>query len=411
MPELPSTNVAEPVKPKTPDDILESFKELDQPSAEKSEKQAKPEPEPEEKPDIEDIEDEDLELKDPDEEIEKLDLEDKEADIDGPPRKKEILKAYPDLFKKFPFLEKMMYRDKQYNEMFGSFDDAKEMYENYTERAETWDGFEKDLLSGKTENLLKEVKDSDENAFKSIVDDYLTTLHKVDKDAYFHVVGNMNKRLIMEMVEEANRTENDDLKQAALLVNQFIFGSAKFTPPSRLAAEKSEAKTDEAEVERLAFVREQFENTRDDLQSRVDNSLRATISDYIDPKNQMSGYVKKNAVSDAMNMLSKAIAEDPSVVRNLDKLWRASFENKFSKDSQGKIQSYYLSQAKRHLKNVILKARAEALKDSTPSNSRETEEEPEERPTRRVATGRPSQPTRKNEMKKGESVTDFFMRD
>ncbi len=404
--------------PKTADDINDMFKDLDKedkddkPVDKPDKKDAKPKEIDDEKPaEL----DEELELIEPDEDIEKLDL-DKEKDditVETPPRKKEILKEYPELFKKFPFLEKMMYRDRQYNELFGSFDDAKEI----AEKSEAFNSFEAQLLKGDTKDILKEVKEADQKAFDTIVDNYLPDLAAVDKEAYFHVVGNLNKRLIMEMVQEANDTNNEDLKQAALLVNQFIFGSSKFTAPT-LRVKKSEegsAEQSEAETERLAYVKERFETSRDDLQTRVDNTLRATISDYIDPKSVMSTYVKKNAVADAMKILSDSIVSDTGTVKNLNKLWRASFEDKFSKNSLSKIQSYYLSKAKVNLKDAILKARAEALKDTRPANrDKETDETEEEssRTTRRVAPGRPSQPKGKNDgPKKGESVTDFFMRD
>ena len=401
---------------KTADDINDLFKEIDkeelQSPPEKKEAKTKEikEKEIEEEPEEEDDE---LELIEPEEEIEKLDLakSDEDLDIEAPPRKKEILKEYPELFKKFPFLEKMMYRDRQITELFGSFDDAKEV----AERSETFNNFENQLLAGNTEEILREVKDADEKAFNIIVDDYLPTLAKVDKEAYFHVVGNLNRRLIMEMVQEANDTDNDDLKQAALLVNQFVFGSSKFTAPT-LRVDKTKidsTEQSEAEQERLSFAKERFESARDDLQSRVDNTLRATISDYIDPRGNMSSYVKKNAVADAMRILNSSIASDSSVVKNLDKLWRASFESKFSRESLGKIQSFYLSKAKSNLKNAILKARAEALKDSRPNGRKDEEEDETEvkQPQRKIATGKPSQPRGKNEMRKGESVNDFFMRD
>lgn len=421
MPEIPLSNDSSLVKPpmaRTADDINDMFKELDQTDKEPKEpKEPKKKEESEDDDLAEGEEDDELELKNVDDEDEKLDLDkkdDKVEDdeiIDAIPRKKEILAKYPDLFKSFPFLEKMMYRDKQITELFGSFDDAKAL----AERADSFSAFENQLLAGNTEEILKEVKSSDEKAFKLIVDDYLPTLAKVDKDAYFHVVGNLNKRLIMEMVQEANDTENDDLKQAALLVNQFVFGSSKFTPPSRLVEKKDDEKTSEVETERLEFLRERFETARDDLQTRVDNTLRATITDYIDPKGNMSSYVKKNAVADAMKILSSSIGENPETVKALDKLWRSAFEAKYSKESISKIQAFYLGRAKGNLRNAIIKARTEALKD-TPSASRkekddDSEEQEEQKPTRRVATGRPSQPKGKNQMAKGETVTDFFMRD
>lgn len=401
--------------PKTADDINDLFNDLDKEiPIEKEEKEVKSKEKEEDKElDNEDDEDDELELVDTDdEEVKKLDLKsDDDIDVEAPPRKKEILKKYPDVFKDFPFLEKMMYRDKQITELFGSFDDAREI----AEKSETFNTFESQLLSGNTEEVLRSVKDTDEKAFNIIVDDYLPTLAKVDKEAYFHVVGNLNRRLIMEMVQEANDTNNDDMKQAALLVNQFVFGSSKFTAPVNRAP-KEDPKANEAEQERLSFVRERFETARDDLQSQVDNTLRATISDYIDPKNVMSPYVKKNAVIDAMKILTSSIADDSSVGKNLNKLWRAASDNKFSKDSLGRIKSFYLSKAKGNLKNAIIKARAEALKDLAPRREKvEDREEKEEQETprrsRNITPGRPSQPQNKNGIKKGESVSDFFMRD
>lgn len=416
-PEAPISDVKVPAPAKTADDINDMFKELDKeaPPEEKTEKkESKPKDKEDKEEKLAEGEDDDLELLEPDEDIEKLDLkESDDIDIEAPPRKKEILKEYPELFKKFPFLEKMMYRDRQITELFGSFDDAKEV----AERSENFSAFESQLLSGDTKEILRGVKEADPKAFDAIVDDYLPALAAVDKDAYFHVVGNLNKRLIMEMVQEANDTNNEDLKQAALLVNQFVFGTAKFTAPANRIEKTKESDTakDEVEQERLNFAKERFETSRDELQTRVDNTLRATISSYIDPKNVMSSYVKKNAISDAMKILSSAIASDEGTVRSLDKLWRAAFEDKFSKNSLGKIQSYYLSKAKGNLKNAIIKARTEALKELAPKRERDEEiEEPEDsrRPVRTITPGRPSNKTGKSSgPQKGESVTDFFMRD
>ncbi len=405
--------------PKTADDINDLFKEIDNEESKTETKEkddskrvAKGDEETSRVSKEDEKDDDELELSEPDEEEEKLDLtESDELDVQAPPRKKEILKKYPELFKDYPFLEKMMYRDREMTQLFGSFDDAKEI----AERAEIFNQFESDLLSGNTERILSEVKETDKTAFDKIVDDYLPTLARADKEAYFHVVGNLNRRLIMEMVQEAKDTGNEELQQAALLVNQFVFGTSKFTAPTLRVEKKDSAAKDEVEAERLSFVKERFETARDDLQTKVDNTLRATISDYIDPKGAMSAYVKKNAVADAMRILSNSIASDSSVVKNLDTLWRTAFNTKFSKDSLGKIQSFYLSKAKGNLKNAILKARSEALKDLAPRKKEETDEQEEEQPRqirRQTQPGRPSQQSGKNKgPAKGQSVTDYFMQD
>lgn len=411
-------NVPKAPPAKSADDVLDILNTVDDeiPPEDKTPARAKPDKEDEPPPD--DKEDDELELVEPDEEVEKLDLtkEDDDLTIDAPPRKKEILKEYPELFKKFPFIEKMLYRDRQYNELFGSFDDAKEAHE----RAENFSEIEKQLLAGSTEQLLRDVKESDERAYNIIVDDYLTTLAKVDREAYLHVTGNLNKRLIMEMVAEAKESDNKELQEAAVILHQFIFGNSKFEPPkSRVdrSSENNEEKN-KIEQERIAHEKERFEEARDTLQTRVDNTLRATVSEYIDPRGNMSSYVKKNAINDAMRYLGELINQDKSVQKNLDRLWRAAYENRYSRDSTGKIQSYYLSRAKANLKQAIMKARTEALKDRPANRDKETDdetrEEREETPAlrRRIQTGRPAPArTEKGQMKKGESVTDFFMRD
>jgi len=158
-PESSSTKMP---SPKTADDINDLFKDIDkeEPPVEKKEVKTKKEQDDKEIEEPEDDEkDDDLELVDPDEDdIEKLDLkDDTDVDIEAPPRKKEILKKYPDVFKDFPFLEKMMYRDKQITELFGSFDDAKEI----AEKSDVFNNFETQLLAGNTEEVLKSVKEAE----------------------------------------------------------------------------------------------------------------------------------------------------------------------------------------------------------------------------------------------------------
>lgn len=421
MPELRSPEISgqsgtvkdgkTPAVAKTADEINDMFNEIED-SDDEPEKQPKRKDKEPEVGDADDKDKDEIELIEDDNE-EKLDLskDDEDIEINAPPRKREILKEYPDVFKKFPFLEKMLYRDKEYTELFGSFDDAKEI----AERAETFSNFEQQLLSGKTEEILKNIKETDSKAFDKIIDNYLPVLAKVDKEAYFEVVGNMGKQLIAEMVKAANEDGNDELKQAALMVNQFMFNTSKYTPAKpRVTAEES--KTDEAEQERLAYVKERFDGAVDDLQGRVDNILRSTINEYIDRKGTMTAYVKKNAVNDSLKYLHEYINGDTSLRKNLDKLWKVAFDAKFSKDSLARIQSLYLGRAKSLLPNSIKKARAEALKDLAPrKEEKEEKEEIEEQTPRRrgpISAGRPSQQNSKaNTRQKGESVAEFFARE
>ena len=389
-------------------------------------RRAKPVKEDKEDKELDNDDDDDIKLKEAEDEDEKLDLEEKkskegddELEIDAPPRKKEVTAKYPNFFKEFPFFEKMMFRDRQYTELFGSFDDAKEV----AERAQVLDSFEADLMRGSTESVLAEVKRLDKKAFDRIVDGYLTTLAKVDKEAYFEVSGNVTKQLIKEMVQEArglynngNKEAAESLNAAAQLINQFMFGTTNYTPVKPRVEVNNDAE-EQINRERQDMVRERYDIARADLQTRVDNTLRATITDYIDRKGEMSDYVKRNAVRDALVMLHKTIGEDANFRRNLDRLWEASFNQRLNKNSLDRIRSAYLGKSRQLLPAIIKKARAEALNGQAPSSRKERDDdnEQEETPRRRgpISDGRPRQHSGGNrgKMEKGESVLEFFSRD
>lgn len=358
---------------------------------------------------IEDDEDEDNKKEKKDEDDNE---EDDETRIEAPPRIRDIEAKYPRIFKDFPFLSKMMARDKQYTELFGSFDEAKEV----AGKVEDLNKFESQLLSGDTREILQTIKNTDTKAFDKIVDNYLSALETVDKDAYFEVCGNFAKRVVMGMVTEAKRSGDEDLHKSAEQFYKYLFGTTQWENPKIRVKEEKTDENKELETERLEFVRERFEVARDDLQARVDNTLKSTINEYIDPKGLMSVYEKKNAVREALDQVHEEIRKDDLYIKNLNKLWRASSIEKFSKSSLDKIRSSYLGRAKSSISSAIKKVRAEALKDKDSSRSSNGREEKEETPRERknpINAGRPSQQINKakNARQKGESVEDFFARD
>jgi hypothetical protein len=350
----------------TKDDMLDYLNQEDDSEVDKKEieEESKEEPKEEEEEEIklkgeekeeekeEEPEEEEIKLKDETEEEEKLEL-------NAPVSRKKILAAFPELFKKFPFIETAIYRNYKYSEILPTIDDAKEA----VAKSEILDKFEHDLLDGNTEKVLNTVKTNHPDSFSKIVDNYLPTLAKVDKDAYYHVLSNVVKTVIVNMVQEGKKIANEDLQNAASIVNQFMFGTSDFQPPTKLARDKTEDKERlQLQSEREQFIREKFEAVRGDLDTRVENVLKSTIDDHIDPKSVMTSYVKRNATREAFENLEALIEKDAPFKANLERLWEKAFDDKFSKPSLDRIRSAYLSKAKTLLPTVIQKARNEALK-------------------------------------------------
>lgn len=386
---------------------------------------------------VEDLEDDEVKEKkekteDEDDEEEKDELDELEEELQETPedklelmtpaRRKDILAKYPKLFKEFPHLERAYYRDQEFSQRFPSVKDADEALKS----AETLNKFEQDLLKGDTTNILKIVKEHDQNAYNKIVDEYLITLANVDKDAHIHVVGNVIKDTIVAMVQEAQNSDNEVLKNAAAILNQFVFGTSKFQPKTQLSREpkpEDNSKERELEARERKILSESFVRTREEINNRIDNVLTKTIEQHIDPKNTMTDYIKDKAMEDALKTVQTFIQRDSRFKNLLDRLWQNAFKNSFSKDSTDKIRQAYLSRARTLLPSAIKKARNDALKGMG-KRIKEDSEEPEFSDKKKgpIPPGRSTTPSnsghkgktdkeRAKEIPAGMSALDYLMQD
>lgn len=379
---------------------------------EEGEEETDEEKDKKDKEEIDELTEIEKELQEDDEEI-----DDDKLEYTSMPRRKEILAKFPKLFEEFPQIESAIYREQQFTEMFPTMADAKVAIE----KVETLDSFEKDLKDGNIETILKSVKEEAPNSFNKVVDNYLGTLYKIDPSANQHVIGRIIQDTILAMINEGNTSENEVLKSAATILHQFVFGSSKFKAIEPLhdpKAVKETAQPDEAE---LKFVQRRFENSRDDLETKVEGLLKTTIDKYIDPRTSMTPFVKKHATNEAIESLTNLIDKDTRFRRILDKLWERAFEADFDTESLGKIRQAYIAKAKTLLPSVIKKARQDALK-GVGSQSRRSKEDIDDNDddTKEESTSpknRVDSPPRKREhvdSKKdgrGMSTYDFFSAD
>lgn len=367
--------------------------------------------------DDEDEDEDKIEIKESKEEDdEKLDIKESETSVEVPPKKSAILKEYPDFFKKFPFFDKMMFRDKAYTEMFGTFDEAKEIFG----KVERLNEFETQLLSGDMRDVLSTVKDTDPRAFDKIIDTFLKQLNEVDKEAYDDVTQNFAKIIIHGMASEAKKKNNKDLADAARLLHEYLFDTDEWQDLKIRVPQSKSSEQEKLDKEREEFLNQRFTVARDGLTVKVNNILKATIGNYIDPKEQMSAYEKKFATQEALNRIHSKVGEDRLFRGQLNRLWKDAASNGFNENSLNRIKKAFLGRANsdRLISTVIKEVRNEVLKDKQPRRETKKDDESERETTSRSSeqrkitnAGRPHQQTTKaNERKPGESVEDFFSR-
>ena len=278
------------------------------------------------------------------------------ADIIAPLNRKALLKEFPNIFKKFPQLEKGYYGNQEYRKIFSTLDDAREA----VDKVEILDQYTQELHAGNAEGLFRGLRSQNEQAFGKLVDNYLPMLAKVDSDAYHHILSNVIKSTIFDMVKVSQETEDNDLGIAAKMLKEHIFGKADITPRS------SFQKTPDPEQDKVRRDREEYERTKltdkqGEVQGAFDNSLKDAIEKVIDPKEAMTDYVKKTATRDAVTMVQKVIKNDKEFQKIIEKQWAKAAKDNYPKEAVSKIRSNYLSKAKSVIPQVIRKIRSEAL--------------------------------------------------
>lgn len=305
---------------------------------------------------------------------------DEDLELMTPVKRREILAKYPTFFKEFPYMERAYYREQQFTELFPTINDAKDA----KEAIETLEKLDGDLSEGKTEQILAGLKTENPEAFTRVVDEYMETLYNIDKDSYYHVVGNIGKEIIRSMVKEAETSDNKELKSAAALVNQFLFATSEYTPPTKLS-KPIEKKDNTVEEERNKWMKERFETEIGDLHKKIGNSLKNTVDAHIDKNKVMTDFVRKHAINEVMADLNTTLKSDKRFQSLLIELHKDVLKNKFSEESLGRVRNAWLSRAKSVLPALIKKARNEALKGmgkrviEKPDNDRPDTEEKEER--------------------------------
>jgi len=339
-------------------------------------------------------------------------LSDEELDDITDFSRKQFLKDYPDAFKKYPQLERAFYREQKYAEVFPTLEDATTAHE----KSQEFDKFQTSLLSGDAGTVLKSLKDADYTAFSKVVDNYLDTLGQIDKDAYYHVIGNTFRNGIISMINEAERVKGDageQLKMAATVLNNYMFGTTQWKQPGNFSKEpvKNEER-DKLDADKKAFLQERFDNAVSDLSTRARNTIRHTVSQHIDPKDSMTDYVRRVAINEAIEAVESAIENDSRFKANLDKLWEKAFSSNFSTASLKNIEKAYLSKARTLLPPAIQKSRNAALKGLGKRISEDKEEPKRKGP---VSVNRPqAQASSKGDNKtvpKGMKTIDFLNMD
>lgn len=392
------------------ENILAELEKVDDGEQQPNKESEKPNQEARSKPDTTEEIDTETDENELEIELEEPPTELNQDEFVAPVSRKEILKEFPELFKKFPYLERAYYRDQQFTEVASTPEQAKEL----VAKAQEYDEIRASVGKGDITPVLEALKGTDK--YEEFVDNFLGQLAKVDNNAYLHTVGNIYRAAIANLYIEGKESNDSDLMQAAEILNKQLFGNTRIIPPQALSR-KADPKISEAEQRIQAREREiqqrELNRAYTDVSTRTDNALNAAVTQHIDPRDVMPPYVKKMAISEAIEKTKEAILADKPFVNQLNKLWEDAIKNDFNEISMNRLRTAYLSKARTILPNTIKNVRNEALKGLTTKSKVNKEEITGSRgPTGNKSRSAGSQETgQRNQIPKGVSTFDYLNSD
>lgn len=345
---------------------------------------------------------------------------DDDLELKVPVQRRQLVKDYPDIFKKHPGLESTIYRERAYTELLPTINDAKEALASL----QTLERFEADLKQGKTVDIMKAVMADDPQGFAKLADNYMENLAQVDERAYHHVLGNITKDIVTAMidfgrskVDDKGEGEGKAVLDAASTLYQFMFNSTKWEGKKKLSIDAVVDSTVSAEKKKLEDERREFEESKKNehttkLMSSIDNQIKGTIEKSIDPKDQMSSFVKSKATEEVLSKASKLLKSDNRFQQIVKQLTDKAGKEKFSDEALNRIRSAYFTKYKAILIPIIKAVRSEALKGVTSRTKKDEETNDTTERANRDSAVRNNSSNNSNSKKPlpGESTLDFLMR-
>ena len=375
--------------------------------------------------DEEDKQETETDEEDEDEEEEsKLEL-DKDEDEDELelakiPKRQEIKKAFPDLFKKFPALEHALYREQQYAEIYPSIKDAKESRAALDE----FNQFQNDLLGGNIEPVLKSVKATNPKAFDKIATNLLDSLVRTDPNAHLEITRQVSKGVLNYLHTAAGialkRNPEDkhaeQIQIATELIHNDLFNTREVTPDVRQRVEEENPEVAKLTAERAKFEESRYVAAFNTVSGRVNNKIVNAVTKEIDTKGIFNDYTKNNLVKDVMAECDKQMVSDQRFSGLIKKLWIKAKNDNYSDKSLKDIDTALLNKAQTILQPIMRAKKGEAMKGLSSVRREEGKRElsrndKEERTTSKEKLTYTKRDSDRNKPLPGESNLDFLMRD
>lgn len=261
-----------------------------------------------------------------------------------------LKEKFPTIFKEFPALRDMYFREKEFSALFPTVADAKEASDNNV----AFSGLRDSVLSGDSAALFTAMSETDPKSLEKFASKVLPSLYSRNPDLHFKAVTPLLENVARQMYNNGKKSGNANMMNSALYLSEFIFGEDGVAKGEKTFTPKEEAKPDTSVAdERAAFLVEKFtafnnEVTTDGTKGLSDLILEKGAAGKlkIDPEGVFSKFIRDSISDKIIAEVNEQMSADKAHMAYMNSLWSKAAKDGYKGDWKARIISAYLARAK-----------------------------------------------------------------
>jgi hypothetical protein len=274
------------------------------------------------------------------------------------PTVKQIQAKFPDFFKTFPNLKDAFFREKQFSEVFHTPTEAKEAAES----ANAYKDLISDVVNGTGEKIIPALKES--GSLEKYSKNFLGNLYKADKDLHWKTILPVLEDSVRAAFREGRRLSDDNLKNAALVLSNFLFADMDVAEGKKTFVEKDTVPDKKVSDERAAFERDRYNNFLIDTNESYFGSLNKEISKGFSETDGLTKFMRESIRKEVIAKAEKVMRSDKLHMRHIDRLWQEAKSNGYRSEDRARLTNAWLARAKSLIPTLRRQMIAEALGSS-----------------------------------------------
>jgi hypothetical protein len=285
--------------------------------------------------------------------------ESEEEEFKGRPTLTDIKKKYPNIFKEFPDLREVLFRENELSKHFGSVEEA----ETASIKAGSFDAIEAALLAGDATPIINQLATNAPESLASVVDNFLPSILSKSPDLYLRATVPVIEQFMFSAYEHGKNTNDANLMKSMQHAANYFTGKPEIPNPSRrqkpAGPHPAEQKLEE---ERKSWAETRFKEASTEVSTAIDSELESEILKGFSVQG-MTERQKSRFLEDVKAEIDLALGKDEAFKKSMGALWKRAASSNYPKDQRASIKSAFLARAKALVPGVRSRLRAEWFGD------------------------------------------------